>query len=177
MDSRRCCFSLSVGYHHRYSPRCRCVLFPILLCRNSHSIRFPSVINNATHLNSDHSSYRIPIAIQFVWASVLAAGMLCLPEVSVVDNGFALFQLTCRCSLPVGSSSVEMMRLLPLPSAVSLAILSTTLRTRLICKKFATTWRRRRHWARVLTLTASGLPRTGLLSEPGPASRSRHGSN
>ncbi|KAF8916238.1 AmMst-1 [Mucidula mucida] len=43
-------------------------------------ILLAAVINNATHLNSDHSSYRIPIAIQFVWASVLAAGMLCLPE-------------------------------------------------------------------------------------------------
>ncbi|KAF9047167.1 MFS monosaccharide transporter, partial [Hymenopellis radicata] len=43
-------------------------------------ILLAAVINNATHLNTDHSSYRIPTAIQFVWAFVLAGGMLFLPE-------------------------------------------------------------------------------------------------
>jgi SP family sugar:H+ symporter-like MFS transporter len=39
-----------------------------------------SVINNATKDRTNHSSYRIPIAIQFIWAFVLDAGMLFLPE-------------------------------------------------------------------------------------------------
>ncbi|KII85851.1 hypothetical protein PLICRDRAFT_44270 [Plicaturopsis crispa FD-325 SS-3] len=39
-----------------------------------------SVVVNATEGRDDHSSYRIPIAIQFVWAFVLVAGMLVLPE-------------------------------------------------------------------------------------------------
>ncbi|KAF8515073.1 MFS monosaccharide transporter [Gautieria morchelliformis] len=39
-----------------------------------------SVVNNATQGRNDHSSYRLPIAIQFVWAMVLAVGMFLLPE-------------------------------------------------------------------------------------------------
>ncbi|KZV66117.1 AmMst-1, partial [Peniophora sp. CONT] len=39
-----------------------------------------AVINNATKVRPDHSSYRIPIAIQFIWAFVLDVGMLFLPE-------------------------------------------------------------------------------------------------
>jgi len=39
-----------------------------------------AVINNATKNRSDHSSYRIPVAIQFIWAFVLIAGMSWLPE-------------------------------------------------------------------------------------------------
>ena len=39
------------------------------------------VINNATEARDDHSSYRIPTGIQFVWAFVLAGGMIMLPEV------------------------------------------------------------------------------------------------
>jgi len=39
-----------------------------------------AVVNNATQGRDDHSSYRIPIAIQFVWAAVLAGGMAVLPE-------------------------------------------------------------------------------------------------
>ncbi|KAI0628432.1 MFS monosaccharide transporter [Trametes polyzona] len=39
-----------------------------------------SVINNATKERPDHGAWRIPIAIQFVWAAVLFAGMLWLPE-------------------------------------------------------------------------------------------------
>jgi sugar porter (SP) family MFS transporter len=39
-----------------------------------------SIVNNATQNRDDHSSYRIPIAIQFVWAAILASGMSFLPE-------------------------------------------------------------------------------------------------
>lgn len=39
-----------------------------------------SVVNNATQNRDNHSAYRIPIAIQFVWAAVLAFGMFWLPE-------------------------------------------------------------------------------------------------
>jgi MFS transporter, SP family, sugar:H+ symporter len=39
-----------------------------------------AVINNATKSRDNHSAYRIPIAIQFIWASVLALGMTWLPE-------------------------------------------------------------------------------------------------
>lgn len=41
-----------------------------------------SVINNATKARPDHGAWRIPIAIQFVWASILFVGMLWLPEVT-----------------------------------------------------------------------------------------------
>ena len=39
-----------------------------------------AVVNNATQGRNDHSSYRIPIAIQFIWAFILVVGMLYLPE-------------------------------------------------------------------------------------------------
>ncbi|KAG7094052.1 hypothetical protein E1B28_007671 [Marasmius oreades] len=39
-----------------------------------------AIVNNATQNRDDHSSYRIPIAIQFIWAAVLAGGMAFLPE-------------------------------------------------------------------------------------------------
>ena len=39
-----------------------------------------SVINNATKNRNDHSAWRIPIAIQFIWAFILATGMFYLPE-------------------------------------------------------------------------------------------------
>ncbi|KAG5219666.1 MFS monosaccharide transporter [Salix suchowensis] len=39
-----------------------------------------SVINNATQFRDNHSAYQIPIAIQFVWALILAGGMSYLPE-------------------------------------------------------------------------------------------------
>ena len=44
-----------------------------------------SVVNNATQNRDNHSAYRIPIAIQFVWAAVLAFGMFWLPEVCVFN--------------------------------------------------------------------------------------------
>ncbi|PBK72410.1 MFS monosaccharide transporter [Armillaria solidipes] len=39
-----------------------------------------TVINNATHNFTTHAAYRIPTAVQFIWAFVLASGMLFLPE-------------------------------------------------------------------------------------------------
>ncbi|KAI0289600.1 MFS monosaccharide transporter [Russula brevipes] len=43
-------------------------------------ILLSNIVNNATKDRPNHSSYRIPVAIQFVWAFVLAAGMATLPE-------------------------------------------------------------------------------------------------
>ncbi|KAI0372752.1 general substrate transporter [Pilatotrama ljubarskyi] len=39
-----------------------------------------SVINNATKDRQDHSAWRIPISIQFIWAFILFVGMFYLPE-------------------------------------------------------------------------------------------------
>lgn len=44
-------------------------------------ILLANVVNNATKDRQSHASYRIPIAIQLVWAAVLAVGMFFLPEV------------------------------------------------------------------------------------------------
>ncbi|KAH9167454.1 MFS monosaccharide transporter [Lactarius sanguifluus] len=43
-------------------------------------ILLSNVFNNATKNRPNHSSYRIPIAIQFIWAAILAVGMFLLPE-------------------------------------------------------------------------------------------------
>lgn len=43
-------------------------------------ILLAAVINNATKDFDNHSAYRIPIAIQFIWAAILAGGMAILPE-------------------------------------------------------------------------------------------------
>jgi MFS transporter, SP family, sugar:H+ symporter len=40
-----------------------------------------AVFNNATKNRPNHSSYRLPIGIQFIWAVILAGGMAVLPEV------------------------------------------------------------------------------------------------
>jgi MFS transporter, SP family, sugar:H+ symporter len=40
-----------------------------------------AIFNNATKNRPNHSSYRIPIALQFIWAAILAGGMVFLPEV------------------------------------------------------------------------------------------------
>ena len=50
-----------------------------------------AVVNNATQARPDHSSYRIPISIQFVWAAVLAFGMFFLPEVRPSFSSFLVF--------------------------------------------------------------------------------------
>ncbi|KAG8745651.1 hypothetical protein FRC10_007348 [Ceratobasidium sp. 414] len=39
-----------------------------------------AIVNNGTKNRPNHSSWRLPIAIQFVWAVVLAFGMMLLPE-------------------------------------------------------------------------------------------------
>jgi len=39
-----------------------------------------AIINNFTQYRDNHKSYRIPIAIQFIWAAILAGGMILLPE-------------------------------------------------------------------------------------------------
>ncbi|KAK4162899.1 major facilitator superfamily transporter monosaccharide [Cladorrhinum sp. PSN259] len=39
-----------------------------------------AILDNATHLRNDSGSYRIPIALQFVWSFSLIVGMLLLPE-------------------------------------------------------------------------------------------------
>lgn len=39
-----------------------------------------SAVSQGTHNRNDASSYRIPIGLQYVWAYILAAGMLWLPE-------------------------------------------------------------------------------------------------
>ncbi|KAG9106067.1 hypothetical protein FRC07_008971, partial [Ceratobasidium sp. 392] len=39
-----------------------------------------AIVNNGTKNRTDHTSWRIPIAIQFIWAAILAFGMMLLPE-------------------------------------------------------------------------------------------------
>ncbi|KAI0262637.1 MFS monosaccharide transporter [Russula aff. rugulosa BPL654] len=43
-------------------------------------ILLAAIFNNATKNRPNHSSYRIPVAIQFIWAAILAGGMALLPE-------------------------------------------------------------------------------------------------
>jgi SP family sugar:H+ symporter-like MFS transporter len=43
-------------------------------------ILFSNIFNNATKNRPNHSSYRIPIGVQFIWAAVLAGGLAFLPE-------------------------------------------------------------------------------------------------
>ena len=47
-------------------------------------ILLANIFNNATKNRPNHSSYRIPVAIQFIWAAILAFGMFLLPEVRIV---------------------------------------------------------------------------------------------
>lgn len=44
-------------------------------------ILLASVINNATKDRENHSAWRIPISVQFIWAFILLTGMFFLPEV------------------------------------------------------------------------------------------------
>lgn len=39
-----------------------------------------SCVTYATESRTDSSAYRIPIAIQLLWAIILAVGLFCLPE-------------------------------------------------------------------------------------------------
>ncbi|KAI0032308.1 MFS monosaccharide transporter [Vararia minispora EC-137] len=43
-------------------------------------ILLAAIFNNATKDRPNHSSYRIPVAIQFIWAFILVVGMFFLPE-------------------------------------------------------------------------------------------------
>jgi len=45
-------------------------------------ILISNVLTNTTKDRPNHSAYRIPIATQFIWVSILAGGMIFLPEVS-----------------------------------------------------------------------------------------------
>lgn len=50
-------------------------------------------VNQGTKDRDDHSSWRIPTALQFAWAVILGGGMLALPEVGslfVLVLGLAL---------------------------------------------------------------------------------------
>lgn len=39
-----------------------------------------AIVNNGTHSRDDTGSYRIPVAIQFLWALILVGGLIFLPE-------------------------------------------------------------------------------------------------
>ena len=52
-------------------------------------ILLANIFNNATKGRPNQSSYRIPLAIQFIWAAILAFGMFLLPEVRTL---FVLYQ-------------------------------------------------------------------------------------
>jgi sugar porter (SP) family MFS transporter len=71
-----------------------------------------SVVNNATNGRPDHSSYRIPIALQFVWAFVLTVGMLFLPEsprwlIKQGRDADAAISLSRLISLPPSHPEIE----------------------------------------------------------------------
>ena len=65
-------------------------------------ILLSNIFNNATKDRPNHSSYRIPVAIQFIWAAVLAGGMVFLPEVrTFVPNQYLChIHLTYVISVP-----------------------------------------------------------------------------
>ena len=48
-----------------------------------------SILSKVCEARDNHSAYRIPIAIQFIWAAILAFGMFFLPEVSLKKNSFS----------------------------------------------------------------------------------------
>jgi sugar porter (SP) family MFS transporter len=71
-----------------------------------------AIVLNSTKNHPNHSSWRIPIAVQFAWAAVLGGGMLLLPESPryflykgrVDDARRSLARLTSR---PADSSEVD----------------------------------------------------------------------
>ncbi|THH19244.1 hypothetical protein EW146_g1899, partial [Bondarzewia mesenterica] len=72
-----------------------------------------SVINNATQVRDNHSSYRITISIQFVWAAILAFGMFWLPEsprwlIKRGRDADAAKSLSRLTSLPIGDPDLEL---------------------------------------------------------------------
>lgn len=40
-----------------------------------------AILSQACHSRDNHSAYRIPIAIQFIWSLILTSGLTYLPEV------------------------------------------------------------------------------------------------
>ncbi|EGN96652.1 hypothetical protein SERLA73DRAFT_140303 [Serpula lacrymans var. lacrymans S7.3] len=72
-----------------------------------------SVVNNATQARNNHSSYQIPIAVQFIWAIVLMFGMFFLPEsprwlIKKGRDADAAISLSRLTSLDVNNSEVEL---------------------------------------------------------------------
>ncbi|KAI0788773.1 MFS monosaccharide transporter [Abortiporus biennis] len=72
-----------------------------------------SVINNATKDRNDHSAWRIPTSIQFIWAFVLTCGMLYLPEsprylIKRGNDAAAAKALSRLTTLPESDPEVEM---------------------------------------------------------------------
>ncbi|KAK6455912.1 glucose transporter/sensor [Scheffersomyces xylosifermentans] len=69
-------------------------------------ILLANVVNQGTHARNDSGSYRIPIAVQFLWAIILGGGMLILPEtprfwVSKGDEARAKDSLSRLRKLPI----------------------------------------------------------------------------
>jgi MFS transporter, SP family, sugar:H+ symporter len=64
-----------------------------------------SIFNNATKNRPNHSSYRIPVAIQFFWAATLASGMVILPEVRAPHSAMNCTRLTSSSSQLVDQES------------------------------------------------------------------------
>ncbi|PVH88397.1 glucose transporter-like protein [Cadophora sp. DSE1049] len=71
-----------------------------------------SIVNNATQNRNDSGSYRIPVAVQALWALILAGGLLYLPEtpryyVKKGDETKALASLGRLRRLPVTSPTLR----------------------------------------------------------------------
>lgn len=71
-------FSLVVAANRRVFTVVSCYQWAITI-----GLLLAAIVNNATQNRGNHSAYRIPIAIQFVWAAVLSSGMTFLPEVRI----------------------------------------------------------------------------------------------
>lgn len=64
-----------------------------------------AVINNATKDRANHSAWRVPIAVQFIWGLILTVGMILLPEsprwlIKKERDGDAAHALSRLISLP-----------------------------------------------------------------------------
>lgn len=66
-----------------------------------------AIVNNGTKNKDNASSYQIPIALQFVWALILAGGMFFLPEVviSLVFSHFSNSDLRCAIVTPLADQA------------------------------------------------------------------------